>query len=214
MQTADLFSQDSPCLEIASDVYLLKHFVANEASQLLSAIDDIFSQAPPRQMQTPGGYMMSARITNCGPLGWATDRQGYRYSEVDPITGQPWPAMPALFKALANRAAAMAGFENFQPDACLINEYLPGAKMGLHQDKDELDFSQPIVSFSLGLPVTFQFGGEKRSDARQNILLSHGDVIVWGRQKRLHYHGVLTLKNGEHPLTGARRINLTFRRAC
>lgn len=213
MQTADLFLPDNACLEITSDVYLLKQFVAKEAAQLLAAINIIFDQAAPRQMQTPGGYLMSARISNCGQLGWATDRQGYRYSAVDPLTGKPWPAMPELFKQLAKKAASLAGFENFQPDACLINEYLPGAKMGLHQDKDEQDFSQPIVSFSLGLPVTFQFGGKKRSDARQNILLSHGDVIIWGRQKRLNYHGVLTLKNGEHPLLGARRINLTFRRA-
>lgn len=213
MQTADLFSQADPCLEIASDVYLLKQFVANDAAKLLSAINDICIQAPPRQMQTPGGYLMSARITNCGQFGWATDRQGYRYTDVDPLSGKPWPTMPVLFQQLAGQAAALAGFENFQPDACLINEYLPGAKMGLHQDKDEQDFSQPIVSFSLGLPVKFQFGGEKRSDKKQNIVLSHGDVIVWGRQKRLHYHGVLTLKNGEHPLLGARRINLTFRRA-
>lgn len=202
-----------PCLEIASDVFLLKQFVVNDAAKLLSAINTIFAQAPSRQMQTPGGYLMSARITNCGQLGWTTDQHGYRYSEVDPLTGKPWPAMPALFQQLAGQAAALAGFENFQPDACLINEYLPGAKMGLHQDKDEQDFSQPIVSFSLGLPVTFQFGGAKRSDGKQNIVLAHGDVIVWGRQKRLHYHGVLMLKNGEHPLTGSRRINLTFRRA-
>lgn len=214
MHTADLFSQDTACLEIASDVYLLKQFVTNDSEKLLSAINTIFSQAPPRQMQTPGGYMMSARLTNCGPLGWATDRQGYRYTGIDPLTGKPWPAMPALFQQLASKAATLAGFANFQPDACLINEYLPGAKMGLHQDKDEQDFNQPIVSFSLGLPVTFQFGGEKRGDGKQNIVLSHGDVIVWGRQKRLHYHGVLTLKDGEHPLIGARRINLTFRRAC
>lgn len=164
-------------------------------------------------MQTPGGYRMSAAITNCGQLGWVTDKHGYRYSEQDPLTGRAWPAMPPLFQLLANRAAQMAGFDDFRPDACLINQYSPGAKMGLHQDKDEQDFAQPIVSFSLGLPVVFQFGGAKRADCKQNILLSHGDVIVWGRQKRLNYHGVLTLKDGDHPLTGSRRINLTFRRA-
>lgn len=214
MQDGDLFSQTDPCIEIAPDVYLLKQFVAADAAAILKAIDSVFQQAPPRQMQTPGGYMMSARISNCGPLGWATDRQGYRYTAQDPLTDKPWPAMPELFRALASEAARLAGFEDFQPDACLINEYLPGARMGMHQDKDEQDFSQPIVSFSLGLPVTFQFGGVKRSDPKQHIMLAHGDVIVWGRQKRLNYHGVLPLKNGEHPLTGARRINLTFRRAC
>lgn len=213
MHTGDLFVPDKPCLEIAQDVYLLKQFVANDAVAILSEIDAVTIEAPPRQMQTPGGYQMSAAITNCGQFGWVTDQHGYRYSEQDPLTGKAWPVMPQLFQVLANRAAQLAGFEDFWPDACLINHYSPGAKMGLHQDKDELDFTQPIVSFSLGLPVVFQFGGAKRTGPKQNILLSHGDVIVWGRQKRLNYHGVLTLKDGDHPLTGSRRMNLTFRRA-
>jgi alkylated DNA repair protein (DNA oxidative demethylase) len=200
-------------VEIAPDVYLLKQFLLDNAVKLIAEVDKVFQQAPPRQMQTPGGYLMSARISNCGMWGWATDRNGYRYTQSDPQSGKPWPAMPLLFSQLAEQAALLAGFADFEPDVCLINEYLPGAKMGLHQDRDEQDFSQPIVSFSLGLPVTFQFGGAKRSDPKQNIMLSHGDVIVWGRQKRLNYHGVLTLKDGEHPLTGARRINLTFRRS-
>ena len=213
MQTGDLFSSGNPCLEIVRDVYLLKQFVASDAANLLTALNTIFEQSPPRQMQTPGGYLMSARITNCGQLGWTTDRQGYRYTEMDPLTGKPWPAMPRMFWQLAAQSAALAGFTNFKPDACLINEYFPGSKMGLHQDKDEQDLNQPIVSFSLGLPVTFQFGGERRMDRKLNIVLSHGDVIVWGRQKRLHYHGVLPLKSGENLLFGSRRINLTFRRA-
>lgn len=213
MHTGDLFLPDSPVVEITQDVYLLKQFLINDAPALLSAIDTVCIEAPPRKMQTPGGYQMSAAITNCGQFGWVTDKHGYRYSEQDPLTGKAWPAMPPLFQLLANRAAKMAGFEDFRPDACLINQYSPGAKMGLHQDKDEMDLAQPIVSFSLGLPVVFQFGGAKRADSRQNILLSHGDAIVWGRQKRLNYHGVLTLKDGKHPLTGSRRINLTFRRA-
>ncbi|MCX4189050.1 DNA oxidative demethylase AlkB [Methylophaga sp. OBS3] len=213
MSTGDLFAQDAPCIEIAADVYLLKQFILHDASALITEIEKVFQQAPPRKMLTPGGYSMSAAISNCGNYGWVTDKNGYRYSQQDPLTGKHWPMMPALFKRLASQAAALAGFTDFQPDACLINSYEPGSKMGLHQDKDELDFNQPIVSFSLGLPVTFQFGGKQRNSPKQNIELSHGDVIVWGRQKRLNYHGVLTLKVGEHPVIGARRINLTFRRA-
>lgn len=212
----DLFSDKHAvpyCREIEPDVYLLKHFVLQEAQQIVAHLSQIQSLSPARQMQTPGGQKMSARITNCGEVGWVTDSKGYRYSALDPLTQQRWPDMPPLFKHLANVAAATAGFERYQPDACLINVYQPGAKMGLHQDRDEQDFSQPIVSFSLGLPVIFQFGGAERNAIKTRVLLEHGDVIVWGRNKRLNYHGVLTLKPGHHPLTGSQRINLTFRRA-
>jgi len=201
------------CQEIESDVYLLKNFVLKDAQAILAHLEQIQSHSPARQMQTPGGHFMSAKITNCGAVGWVTDSKGYRYSSQDPLTQKRWPEMPPLFKQLANAAAVTAGFDHFEPDACLINIYQPGAKMGLHQDKDELDFSQPIVSFSLGLPVTFQFGGADRNAVKTRVLLEHGDVIVWGHNKRLNYHGVLTLKPGQHPLTGSQRINLTFRRA-
>jgi DNA oxidative demethylase len=152
-------------------------------------------------------------MTNCGPLGWVTDRKGYRYSPTDPQTGEPWPTMPAILATLATSAARQGGFENFTPDACLINRYEPGAKMSLHQDKDEHDFGQPIVSVSLGLPATFLFGGIVRGDKSERIPLEHGDVVVWGGPARLRYHGILPLQSGEHPLTGAYRFNLTFRRA-
>jgi alkylated DNA repair protein (DNA oxidative demethylase) len=156
---------------------------------------------------------MSVAMSNCGPLGWVSDRRGYRYDALDPLSGQPWPAMPERWKALAARAAAQAGFDGFEPDACLINQYLPGCKLSLHQDKDERDFSAPIVSVSLGLPAVFLFGGERRADRPQRYRLQHGDVVVWGGASRLAFHGVAPLADGEHVWLGRRRINLTFRRA-
>jgi alkylated DNA repair protein (DNA oxidative demethylase) len=164
-------------------------------------------------MVTPGGFRMSVAMTNCGGLGWVTDRKGYRYSAIDPESGRAWPAMPSSFRELAESAAAAAGFAGFTPDACLINRYSPGAKMTLHQDKDERDFSQPLVSVSLGLPAVFLFGGLSRKDKVERVSLSHGDVVVWGGAARLFYHGVMPVKEGVHPLTGAYRLNLTFRRA-
>jgi len=167
-----------------------------------------------RRMMTPGGLYMSAAMTNCGSLGWVTDRTGYRYQTIDPESGQNWPPMPAVFLSLAINAAALAGFKAFLPDACLINHYEPGTKLSLHQDKDERDFSQPIVSMSLGIPAIFLFGGLKRADKPIRLQLTHGDVVVWGGPARRHYHGVMPLKEGHHPLLGRRRINLTFRKAA
>jgi alkylated DNA repair protein (DNA oxidative demethylase) len=192
---------------------VLRHFARADAPALLEAINRVTEQAPLRQMQTPGGHTMSAAMACCGPWGWVTDRQGYRYQETDPVTGQTWPEMPEIFRDLARDAAERAGYPGFEPDACLINRYLPGAKMGLHQDRDETDFSQPIVSVSLGSPIVFQFGGNRRSDRPRKVALEHGDVVVWGGSSRLRYHGVLTLKSLAHPLTGACRYNLTFRKA-
>lgn len=156
---------------------------------------------------------MSVAMTNCGSVGWVTDRSGYRYDPVDPDSGQRWPAMPPLLRQLAEQAASEAGFAAFAPDACLINCYEPGAKMSLHQDRDERDVGAPIVSVSLGLPATFLFGGLKRSDKTQRYRLAHGDVVVWGGPARLAFHGVAPLADGEHARLGRRRINLTFRRA-
>lgn len=211
----DLFanSDDQHCVEILPDVFLLRGFALPTAAQLIEEIDAVSAQSAFRHMQTPGGFTMSAAITNCGKLGWQTDRHGYRYSAIDPQTGRPWPAMPIKFDELAREAARQAGFADFRPDVCLMNRYEAGAKMGLHQDKDEKDFSQPIVSVSLGLPIVFQFGGANRNDPKHRIPLTHGDVIVWGGKARRYYHGVLTLKPGEHPLTGSYRFNLTFRQA-
>ena len=180
---------------------------------LLAAVDAVAAAAPFRRMLTPGGFRMSVAMTNCGAAGWVTDRKGYRYAPTDPETGKPWPAMPAAFLDLAAAAAAEAGFPGFEPDACLINRYEPGARLSLHQDRDERDTGHPIVSVSLGLPATFQFGGPKRSDPVRKVALRHGDVVVWGGPSRLFFHGVLTLKDGEHPATGRTRINLTLRKA-
>jgi DNA oxidative demethylase len=180
---------------------------------LLAAIDHITAQAPFRRMVTPGGFQMSVAMTNCGSVGWVTDRTGYRYDSRDPDSSTPWPAMPDVFLALARDAAEDAGFTGFVPDACLINCYEPGARLSLHQDKDERDYAHPVVSVSLGLPATFQFGGLKRNDRPLKVPLHHGDVVVWGGPARLVYHGVLALKEGEHPALGRRRVNLTFRKA-
>src|SRR6187399_1751233 len=170
---------DEPTV-IAPGAFLLPHFALPEEAAILAAIRTIAEKAPFRHMHTPGGQKMSVAMTNCGPLGWVTDRKGYRYSPVDPETNEPWPAMPEVFLNLAASAAASAEFANFLPDACLINRYEPGAKMSLHQDKDELDFGEPIVSVSLGLPATFLFGGFARGDKSERIPLEHGDVVVWG----------------------------------
>ena len=177
------------------------------------ALGDIAAQSPFRHMVTPGGYTMSVAMTNCGAAGWVTDRTGYRYDHNDPETGRPWPAMPDCFFELAAEAATRAGYPDFRPDACLINRYEPGARLSLHQDKNERDFANPIVSVSLGLPATFQFGGLKRNDPVRKFLLRHGDVAVWGGPSRLFYHGVLELKDGVHETVGRIRINLTFRGA-
>lgn len=182
------------------------------AAELLAAVHGITTHAPWRQLITPGGHRMSVAMTCCGPLGWVSDRRGYRYDAIDPDSGHPWPAMPGLFAGMAAAAAAQAGFDGFKPDACLINRYAPGARLTLHQDRHERDVHSPIVSVSLGLSATFQFGGPLRSDPTRRITLVHGDVVVWGGPARFYFHGVLPLKAGHHPLTGEQRINLTFRR--
>jgi DNA oxidative demethylase len=214
--TADLFA----CLpelrvsreEMAEGAVLLRGFVGADEAELIAALRDIVAAAPFRQMFTPGGHQMSVAMTNCGNAGWVTDRSGYRYDPDDPETGQPWPAMPPVLRGLADRAAGAAGFAGFAPDVCLINRYVPGAKMSLHQDKDELDFGAPIVSVSLGLPAIFMFGGLKRSDKPRRFRLEHGDIAVWGGPSRLFFHGVVPLADGEHPVMGPQRLNLTFRK--
>ena len=180
---------------------------------LLDAIERVVAQSPFRRMVTPGGFQMSVAMTNCGRVGWVTDRTGYRYDPCDPETGAAWPEMPDVFRDLAREAASDAGFDGFAPEACLVNRYEPGTRLSLHQDKDEQNYAHPVVSVSLGLPATFQFGGLRRGDPTTRIPLSHGDVVVWGGAVRLAYHGVLTLKDGEHPVLGRRRLNLTLRKA-
>ncbi|WP_424631878.1 DNA oxidative demethylase AlkB [Bradyrhizobium sp. SYSU BS000235] len=197
---------------LAPGAMLLGGFARSRESALITEVHAIAERAPFRHLITPGGHRMSVAMTNCGNVGWVSDHRGYRYDAIDPDSGRPWPTMPDVFVALARDASAKTGFMDFRPDACLINRYEPGAKLSLHQDKDELDLDAPIVSVSLGLPATFQFGGFKRSDRPERHRLRHGDVVVWGGPSRLAFHGVLPLADGEHPLLGRQRINLTFRK--
>ncbi len=215
--TADLFAptDDTQTWQepLCPGAVVLRRFALPDVPALLAGIQAVAARAPFRHMVTPGGYRMSVAMTNCGHLGWVTDPTGYRYDPIDPDSDRPWPPMPDAFHHLAQRAAARAGFPDFDPDACLINRYLPGAKLSLHQDRDERDYTAPIVSVSLGLPATFQFGGTRRQDTPARIPLTHGDVVVWGGPARLNYHGVAMLKGGDHPVLGGVRVNLTFRRA-
>ena len=208
-----LFDAAPRDVPLAPGAVVLVGFARSCEDALLAAVDAVASLAAFRHMLTPGGRRMSVAMTNCGDAGWISDRAGYRYSSDDPQTGRPWPAMPEAFRDVAARAAARAGFPGFVPDACLVNRYDPGARLTLHQDRDERDFAAPIVSVSLGLPATFLFGGERRADRPLRIDLAHGDVVVWGGPSRLRFHGVLPLPAGVHPLTGRHRVNLTLRKA-
>jgi alkylated DNA repair protein (DNA oxidative demethylase) len=203
----------SEVIELSPGALLLRGAAEPFEESLLAEIQLIITKAPLRTVMTPMGRPMSVEMTNCGDLGWVSDRKGYRYENHDPITSRPWPKMPTVFRDLARRTAKTAGYTDFTPDVCLINRYSVGSKMGLHQDRDEKDFSQPIVSVSLGLPIIFQFGGTMRNDAKVKVELHHGDVVVFGGKARLAFHGVGTLRRGSHPLTQSYRINLTFRRS-
>ena len=209
----DLFFQKNKSVPVVEGVVLLRGFALAESLALLQAVEEVIAAAPLRRMVTPGGLTMSVAMTNCGDCGWVSDRRGYRYSGVDPLTDRPWPALPAVMSRLAQSAAAIAGFAAFAPDVCLVNEYVPGTKLSLHQDRDERDFAHPIVSVSLGTSASFVLGGTRRKDATRRLPLHHGDVLVWGGPARLRYHGVLALSNEAHAVLGARRLNLTFRRA-
>ena len=215
MITPDLFgnaTHPGPREELLCEgAVVLRGFALTDGPSLLRAIDTIATQAPFRHLITPGGFRMSVGMTNAGPLGWVSDRRGYRYDRIDPDTGKPWPVMPDVFLKLAGAAAARAGFSGFVPDACLINRYEPGTRLTLHQDRNERDLDQPIVSVSLGIPAVFLFGGMQRTDRAMRVPLAHGDVVVWGGPARLRYHGVLPLKLNHHEAFGEFRINLTFR---
>lgn len=208
MTLPDLFGETAP-----PGLCHLPGFALADEAGLIAAALAVAAQAPWRVMSTPGGRKMSVAMTNCGALGWVSDARGYRYARRDPLSGQPWPAMPPLFLALAQTAAARAGFSGFTPDACLLNRYEPGAKMALHQDRDEADLTAPIVSVSLGLSAVFLWGGAQRTDKPARLRLHSGDVVVWGGATRLNFHGIAPLRPGSHPLLGAARLNLTFRRA-
>lgn len=210
MQT-ELFGQQDP-QQFSQAGFYLPEFIGNSAGAVIDEVRACVRQSPLRHFRTPGGGTMSVLSSNCGDYGWVSDSQGYRYQTTDPKTMQPWPAMPTRLKVLARQAATQCGFHSFDPDVCLINVYRPKAKMGLHRDNDESDFSQPIVSFSLGIPATFLWGGLKRQDKPLHIDLKHGDGLVWGDADRLRYHGIKTLSESHHPATGDVRINLTFRK--
>lgn len=210
----DLFEVDLRDVPLAPGAVVLGGFARPFERPLVAALQQIVEAAPFRHMVTPSGHRMSVAMTNCGTAGWVSDRAGYRYDGADPESGREWPPMPEAFRELAVQAAERAGFGGFAPDACLINRYEPGARLSLHQDKNEEDLEAPIVSVSLGLPAVFVFGGMRRADPTRRVRLTHGDVVVWGGAARLRYHGVLPLKEGQHPLIGGYRINLTFRRAA
>jgi alkylated DNA repair protein (DNA oxidative demethylase) len=219
--TLNLFNDESdaprsvvpPKQDLVPGALILRGFALSDEAAHLDGLQQVTAKAAFRHMVTPGGFRMSVAMTNCGSLGWITDRTGYRYDAIDPESGQDWPPMPASFLNLAKTAAAEAGFLNFLPDACLINRYETGARLSLHQDRNEKDFSAPIVSVSLGVPAVFLFGGLKRADKTKRVPVTHGDVIVWGGPARLRYHGVMPLKDGHHHLLGGYRVNLTFRKA-
>ena len=208
--TLELFAAEQCEREtLGEGAVILRGFAMAHEAAIFAALQDITTQAPFRHMITPGGFRMSVAMTNCGAYGWVTDR----YDGVDPDSGKAWPHMPDAFVQLARDAARSAGFEDFVPDACLINRYEPGARLSLHQDRNERDFSAPIVSVSLGIPAVFLFGGLRREDKSVRVRLTHGDVAVWGGPARLRYHGVMPLKENHHPLVGGHRLNLTFRKA-
>ncbi|NWC91826.1 MULTISPECIES: DNA oxidative demethylase AlkB [unclassified Pseudomonas] len=216
--TVDLFADEAlqqppGCEQIGEQSCVLRGYALPWVERLLPELRRVLAQSPFRKMVTPGGFTMSAALSSCGELGWTTDPAGYRYSAIDPNNQQPWPALPEALRQLAVMAAADAGFDDFEPDACLINRYVPGAKMSLHQDKNERNYAAPVVSVSLGLPAIFLFGGHERGDKAQKVSLFHGDVVVWGGVDRLRFHGVMPIKEGTHPVMGPQRINLTFRTA-
>jgi DNA oxidative demethylase len=207
-------ADDTLCRQsLGPGAVVLRGFATPREHALLAGIDQVIARAPLRHMVTPGGQRMSVAMTNCGALGWVTDRSGYRYDALDPESSARWPPMPAAFLQLAQDAAARAGYDGFVPDACLVNRYEAGTRLSLHQDKNERDFGAPIVSVSLGVPAVFLFGGLNRADRALRVPLEHGDVVVWGGEARMRYHGVMPIKDGYHPLLGTHRINLTFREA-
>lgn len=211
----DLFAalQQDERQSLGDGAVLLRGFALAEEAEISTALNEVLREAPFRHMITPGGFRMSVAMSNCGSCGWVSDRLGYRYDAIDPESGRPWPRMPEVFVRLAQQAASDAGFAHFAPDACLINRYEPGARLSLHQDKNECNFDAPIVSVSLGAPAVFLFGGLLRADKCLRVALQHGDVVVWGGPARLRYHGVLAPKANHHLFAGRYRINLTFRQA-
>jgi alkylated DNA repair protein (DNA oxidative demethylase) len=212
MSTLELFGGGTAQpVALQDGIWLLRAFA--DSHRLMSLIERVASISPFRHLVTPGGQTMSVAMTNCGPLGWVSDRSGYRYDGRDPLSGNRWPPMPDEFRELALDAAARAGFPKFLPDACLVNRYSPDSRLTAHRDADEQDYAQPIVSVSLGLPASFAFYGLTRGGKGRSVALADGDVLVWGGPARLVYHAVRPIKPGRHPVTGEFRYNLTFRHA-
>jgi alkylated DNA repair protein (DNA oxidative demethylase) len=213
MNTLELFDtpDGSQVLRLGDGISLLRGLA--DTSRLFPLVQRIAAVAPFRHLVTPGGQTMSVAMTNCGNVGWVSDRSGYRYSSRDPLTDLDWPRMPEEFMRLALAAATAGGFPAFMPDACLINRYSPGARLTAHRDADEQNFAQPIVSVSMGLPASFAFYGLARGGRGQTVALADGDVLVWGGASRLVYHAVRPVKPGHHSITGNHRFNLTFRHA-
>ncbi len=208
----DLFPENRVRLALDPGASLLGGFALPFAETLIAEIAKMAEISPFRRMETRGGKRMSVAMYNCGEFGWVSDRSGYRYTAIDPETERTWPPMPASFIMLSGIAAAAAGHVGFVPDACLVNRYVPGARLSLHRDSDEEDLISPIVSVSLGLPATFLWGGLSRCDRVRRHSLFHGDIVVWGGQSRMAFHGVEELRDGCHPTTGQIRLNLTFRK--
>ncbi len=215
MLDGDLFGDNDAGVRhpLGAQAWVLRGVALPCMAQVRQGLDAVLAQAPFRAMHTPSGLPMSVALTSCGSLGWHSDERGYRYVHRDPVTDLPWPAIPPAWLALALQAAEEAGFAGFAPDACLVNRYVPGARMSLHQDKNEADLSAPVVSVSLGMSAVFLWGGHARSDQAARVALHHGDVVVWGGVDRLRFHGVMPLPDAPHPSLGRQRINLTFRHA-
>lgn len=209
----DLFIEERQDVDLGPGASILCGFALDVADALVAHVERMSTISPFRRMETRGGKRMSVAMFNCGSVGWVSDRSGYRYDGIDPETDAAWPGIPSLLLDLASRAAGTLGFDGFVPDACLVNRYVSGSRLSLHQDMDEQDLGAPIVSVSLGLPATFLWGGRQRSDRPARHRLVHGDVVVWGGPSRMIFHGVDELKDGDHALTGAARYNLTFRKA-
>ena len=208
----DLFSTIAPEIEeLFPGVFLFRSYVNEQ--DFMEAVISTTKKIPFRHMITPGGKKINVSGTSMGDCGWYSDRRGYRYERIDPITGNNWPKIPKNISSVVSNAAKKVGFGGFIPDSCFINCYKPGVALTAHIDQDEVDFSQPIVSVSLGVSAIFQIFGEKRNGKVINIPLHSGDLLIFGGTARKFYHGVKKLKDQTHPLTNNLRINLTFRRA-
>lgn len=211
----DLFPETLRDPDLAEGLFLHRGAITpDDQTILVRDIAQVADFAPFRHPRTPGGHPTSAAMTNAGQAGWWSDRQGYRYLIHQPDSDRPWPSMPASFHAAVEVGTRGTPWPDFSPDACLINFYGAAAKMGLHQDKDERDFTQPIVTVSLGDAADFLVGGFARTDKTAVVRLHSGDVLVMGGPSRMRFHGVRRIHTGTSPLSALHgRYSLTFRKA-